>query len=52
MASDGSAVTGRLLEQALEDLHMQEAFLSCIGFSIEHGLTEVHLPGAHLERNR
>jgi DeoR/GlpR family transcriptional regulator of sugar metabolism len=50
IASDGSSVTGLLSEQALEELHMQKAFLSCSGFSVERGLTDVHLAGAHLKR--
>jgi DeoR/GlpR family transcriptional regulator of sugar metabolism len=29
---------------------MQKAFVSCSGFSIERGMTEVHLAGAHLKR--
>jgi DeoR family transcriptional regulator, L-fucose operon activator len=40
-----------LSEQALEELHMQKAFVSCSGFSVERGLMEVHLGGAHLKRN-
>ncbi len=50
IGSDGSSVTGLLSEQALEELHMQKAFVSCSGFSVERGLTEVHLAGAHLKR--
>ena len=50
VGSDGSSVTGLLSEQSLEELRMQKAFISCSGFSIERGMTEVHLPGAHLKR--
>jgi DeoR/GlpR family transcriptional regulator of sugar metabolism len=50
IGSDGSSITGLLSEQALEELHMQKAFVSCSGFSIERGMTEVHLAGAHLKR--
>ena len=50
IGSDGSSVTGLLSEQALEELHMQKAFISCSGFSVERGMTEVHLAGAHLKR--
>jgi DeoR/GlpR family transcriptional regulator of sugar metabolism len=50
IGSDGSSVTGLLSEQALHELHMQKAFISCSGFSVERGLTEVHLAGAHLKR--
>lgn len=50
IGSDGSSVTGLLSEQALQELHMEKAFVSCSGFSLERGLTEVHLAGAHLKR--
>jgi DeoR family fructose operon transcriptional repressor len=50
IGSDGSSVTGLLSEQALEELHVQKAFISCSGFSVERGMTEVHLAGAHLKR--
>jgi DeoR/GlpR family transcriptional regulator of sugar metabolism len=50
VGSDGSSVTGLLSEQALEELRMQKAFMSCSGFSVERGMTEVHLAGAHLKR--
>jgi DeoR family transcriptional regulator, fructose operon transcriptional repressor len=50
IGSDGSSVTGLLSEQALEELHTQKAFVSCGGFSLERGLMEVHLAGAHLKR--
>lgn len=50
VGSDGSSVTGLLSEQALAELHMQKAFVSCSGFSVERGMTEVHLAGAHLKR--
>jgi len=50
VGSDGSSVTGLLSEQALVELHMQKAFVSCSGFSVERGMTEVHLAGAYLKR--
>lgn len=50
VGSDGSSVTGLLSEQALEELHVQKAFISCSGLSVERGMTEVHLAGAHLKR--
>lgn len=50
VGSDGSSVTGLLSEQALEELHLQKAFISCSGFSVERGMTEVHLAGGHLKR--
>lgn len=45
-----SSVTGLLSERVIEDLHVQKAFLSCSGFSLERGLTEVHLNEAQLKR--
>ena len=50
IGSDGSSITGVLSEQALQELHTQKAFVSCSGFSVERGMTEVHLAGAHLKR--
>ena len=50
IGSDGSSVTGLLSEQALEELHVQKAFVSSSGFSVARGMTEVHLAGAHLKR--
>jgi DeoR family fructose operon transcriptional repressor len=47
---DGSSVTGLLSEQIIQDLHIQKAFISCSGFSLERGLTEVHLDEAQLKR--
>jgi len=39
---DGSSLTGLFSEQAMHELHVQKAFVSCSGFSVELGLTEVH----------
>jgi DeoR/GlpR family transcriptional regulator of sugar metabolism len=47
---DSSSVTGLLSEHIIEDLHIQKAFLSCSGFSLESGMTEVHLAEAQLKR--
>jgi len=48
--NDSSSVTGLLSERIIEDLHIQKAFLSCSGFSLERGMTEVHLAEAQLKR--
>jgi DeoR/GlpR family transcriptional regulator of sugar metabolism len=48
--SDSSSVTGLLSEHIIEELHIQKAFLSCSGFSLEHGMTEVHFAEAQLKR--
>jgi DeoR/GlpR family transcriptional regulator of sugar metabolism len=47
---DGSSVTGLLSEQIINELHIQKAFVSCSGFSVERGMTEVHLEEAQLKR--
>lgn len=48
--NDSSSVTGLVSEQIIEELHVQKAFLSCSGFSLERGMTEVHLGEAQLKR--
>ena len=45
-----SSVTGLLSERIIEELHIQKAFLSCSGFSLERGLTEVLLAEAQIKR--
>ncbi len=50
MNPDGSSVTGLLSEQVIAELHTQKAFVSCSGFSIERGMTEVHFEEAQLKR--
>ena len=46
---DGSSVTGSLGEQIVRDLHVQMAFVSCSGLSLERGLTDVLLEEAELK---
>ena len=41
--TDGSSITGPLGEQLFQGLHVQKAFVSCSGFTLETGLTEVHI---------
>ncbi len=48
--NDSSSVTGLLSEQIIADIHVEKAFFSCSGFSIERGMTEVHLGEAQLKR--
>jgi DeoR/GlpR family transcriptional regulator of sugar metabolism len=48
--NDSCSVTGLLSEHIIEELHIQKAFLSCSGFSLECGMTEVHLAEAQLKR--
>ena len=50
LSQDGSSVTGLFSEQIIEELHIQKAFVSSSGFSLERGLTEVHLDEAQLKR--
>lgn len=45
-----SSVTGLLSEHIIEELHIQKAFFSCSGFSLECGMTEVQLAEAQLKR--
>ncbi len=48
--NDSSSVTGLLSEHIIKELHIQKAFVSCSGFSLERGMTEVHLAEAQLKR--
>jgi len=50
VANDSSSVTGLLSEQIIAEMHIEKAFFSCSGFSIERGMTEVHLGEAQLKR--
>jgi len=47
---DGSSVTGLFSEKNIQELHIQKAFVSSSGFSLERGMTEVHLDEAQLKR--
>jgi len=49
VSPSGSSVTGSLSEQVIRNLHVQKAFVSCSGFSLERGLTDVHLAEAQLK---
>jgi DeoR/GlpR family transcriptional regulator of sugar metabolism len=42
--------SGFLSEQIVKELHIQKAFVSGNGFSLEHELTENHLDEAQLKR--
>ncbi len=48
--SNASSVTGLLSEQIIKELRVQKAFVSCSGFSLERGMTEVHIEEAQLKR--
>ncbi|MFZ6029832.1 MAG: DeoR/GlpR family DNA-binding transcription regulator [Chloroflexota bacterium] len=47
---DGSSVTGLLSERIIQELHVQKAFVSCSGFTLARGMTEVHIEEAQLKR--
>lgn len=46
---DGTSLTGLFSEESIQKIHVQKAFVSASGFSIERGLTEVHLEEAQLK---
>jgi DeoR/GlpR family transcriptional regulator of sugar metabolism len=48
--NDSSSVTGLLSEQIIADMHIDKAFFSCSGFSVERGMTEVHFEESQLKR--
>ena len=48
--NNSSSVTGLLSERIIEELHTQKAFLSCSGFSLERGMTEILLAEAQIKR--
>ncbi len=47
---DGTSVVGHLGEKILDELHFKTAFVSCSGFSVEAGLTEVDIQEVQLKR--
>lgn len=47
---DGTSVVGHLGEKLLEELHMHAAFVSCSGFSVDVGLTEIDIQEVQLKR--
>lgn len=48
--NDSSSVTGLLSEHLIADMRIEKAFFSCSGFSVDRGMTEVHLEEAQLKR--
>jgi DeoR/GlpR family transcriptional regulator of sugar metabolism len=46
---EGSSVAGSFSEQLIRNLHVHKAFVSCSGFSLERGLTDVHFAEAQLK---
>lgn len=47
--SDGRSITSLIGVPMLENLHFNSAFISCVGLSIENGLTERNLEEARLK---
>ncbi len=47
---EGSSVTGLFSEQNIQQLHIQKAFVSCSGFTLEQGMTDSHFNEAQLKR--
>mgnify|MGYP000962557449 CR=1 FL=1 len=50
MSSDGNSITGLMSDFFLRDLHVNKAFVSCSGFTVKEGLTEVHIHEVQLKR--
>jgi DeoR/GlpR family transcriptional regulator of sugar metabolism len=48
--NDSSSVTGLLSERIIEELRIEKAFLSCSGFSLERGMTEILMAEAQIKR--
>lgn len=48
--NDSASVTGLLSEQIIAEMHIEKAFFSCSGFSVERGMTEVYFEEAQLKR--
>ena len=46
---EGSSVSGNFGEQSIRNLHVEKAFVSCSGLSLERGLTDIHLAEAELK---
>lgn len=49
LRQDGASITGSLSEKILGDLHIGSAFVSCSGFSLAAGLTEIDIHEAQLK---
>ncbi|MBL8132010.1 MAG: substrate-binding domain-containing protein [Anaerolineae bacterium] len=49
MRADGMAVTGVIGQEVLRNLHLDTAFISCVGFSLETGLMESDIDEALLK---
>ncbi len=50
LRADGLSVVGHLGERTLDELNIKTAFVSCSGFSVEAGLTEVDIQDTPVKR--
>jgi DeoR/GlpR family transcriptional regulator of sugar metabolism len=50
LAFDGNSITGLMSDFFLKDLHVKKAFVSCSGFTVKEGLTEVNIHEVQLKR--
>ncbi len=50
VSNESSSVTGLLSETIIKQMHIEKAFFSCSGFSLERGMTEVQFEEAQLKR--
>jgi DeoR/GlpR family transcriptional regulator of sugar metabolism len=50
LSSDGNSITGLMSDFFLKDLHVNKAFISCSGFTVKEGLTEVNIHEVQLKR--
>ena len=48
--NNSSSVTGLLSERIIEEMSIEKTFLSCSGFSLERGMTEILLAEAQIKR--
>jgi ribose transport system substrate-binding protein len=49
LRADGAAVTGEISQEILRNLHLNTAFISCVGFTFEAGLMEGDIEEARLK---
>jgi ribose transport system substrate-binding protein len=49
LRADGNAINGTLGQAMLKDLHVKTAFVSCVGLTLENGLTEADMQQAQIK---
>ena len=50
LAADGNSITGLMSDFFLKEMHVKKAFVSCSGFTVKEGLTEVNIHEVQLKR--